>query len=120
MTIRKQLQDRIEEMASELRRELWASGVPTRGTKFTQIEDDACAVGDALARALVGQGLEQQSVEHAAGPCECAVCGRSAEGDDLEPRLTTTRRGDVVWRERRYYCKHCRRAFFPSGERPRP
>ena len=121
MAIDQKLQGRIKAVAEELRREIYgSSGAPKWGTKFTEIENTACDIGDALARELMGQELQQQEHEEVAGPVECAVCGRDARDDDLEPRLVTTRRGDVTWRERRYYCKHCRRAFFPSDERTGP
>jgi hypothetical protein len=32
-----------------------------------------------------------------------------------EPRVLTTTRGDVAWKERVAHCPRCRRAFFPSG-----
>jgi hypothetical protein len=117
MTIDQRLQGRIKAMAEELRREMHGPrGAPRWGTKFTEIENTACDIADALARELMSQQLQEQEQEETGGPVECAVCGRHAGEDDLQPRLVTTRRGDVSWRERRYYCKHCRRAFFPSGE----
>lgn len=118
MAITSQLQERIRQVAAELRREMWGpKGYPQWGTRFTQIEDECCEVGDALTRELMGQGLDEQGQEIEEGPLECGVCGRHAPEDDLEPRVITTRRGDAVWRERKYYCKRCRKAFFPSVQR---
>lgn len=118
MAINSDLHDRIKQVAAELRRDLWGEkGCPEWGAKFTQIEDECCEVGDALVRELMGQGLEEQAEVVEEGPVDCGVCGRHAVEDDLEPKIITTRRGDVVWRERKYYCKRCRKAFFPSGGR---
>jgi len=117
MAISSELHERIKRMATDLRRELWGEkGFPEWGTKFTQIEDDCCAVGDVLARELMGQGLDEQA-EVEEGPKECGVCGRDGVEDELEPKIITTRRGDVFWRQRKYYCKRCRKALFPSGRR---
>jgi len=116
MAISSDLHDRVKQVAAQLRRDLWPEkGWPERGTKFTQIEDECCELGDALARELMGQGLDEQAESIADGPAECGVCGRDAAEDDLEPKTITSRRGDVLWRERKYYCRHCRKAFFPSG-----
>jgi hypothetical protein len=118
MAISSELQTRIKAMASQLRREIFApSGLPPQGTKFTELEDRACEVGDAMTRALLETTLQEQQAAVPSGPVECGLCGRSAVEDELEPRLVTTRRGDVAWQERKYYCKHCRKAFFPSVAR---
>jgi hypothetical protein len=116
MAINSKLQERIKQVAAELRSDLWGEkGYPERGTKFDQIEDECREVADALARELMGQGLNQQETAVREGPKECGHRGRHGKEDGLEPKRITTRRGDVVWRERKYYCKHCRKAFFPSG-----
>lgn len=118
MAISSELHERIKQVAADLRRELWGEkGFPEWGTKFTQIEDECCEVGDVLARELMGQGLDEQTEVIEEGPKECGVCGRDGVEDELEPKIITTRRGDVSWQQRKYYCKRCRKAFFPSGRR---
>ena len=119
MAISTDLRKRVKAVAAELRREIYGPlGAPKWGTKFTKIEDTATELGDAIACELIGQSLDEQAGTVDDGsPVVCAVCGRGAKEDDLEPRIIQTRRGDAVWRERKYYCKHCRKAFFPSVER---
>jgi len=119
MAISRKLQERIRSVAAELRQEVYGtSGVPQWGTKFTEIEDVGVEIGDALACELIGQSLQgQASKAEGVGEqeCpECTVCGRSGKEDEVEPRIVRTRRGDVEWREPKGYCKHCRKAFFPS------
>ena len=46
---------------------------------------------------------------------ECPVCGGPARKAPDEPRVLTTTRGDVAWKQRVGNCPRCRRAFFPSG-----
>jgi hypothetical protein len=116
MAMDKQLHDRIKAMAAELRQEIYGpTGAPKWGTKFTEIEDAGVELGDALARELIGQGLEAQATEaRSASALACTVCGRDGQQDDVEPRIVQTRRGDAQWQEPKGLCKHCRKAFFPA------
>lgn len=83
---------------------------------FQQIEDEACELGDAIAQALMTETLMKQAgqvLQETSACCpECQRPGRRK--DEPEPRLLDTRRGPVGWQEPEYYCRHCRRAFFPS------
>lgn len=120
MAISSELQGRIQEMAEDLRREFYGGrGAPVSGEiRFTELEEDACQLGDALACEVMQQVLQTQAdVDHPETSCECSVCGRNGQLDDVQPRVVQTRRGNVTWKEPRYFCKHCRKAFFPSVER---
>jgi len=116
MAISQKLQERIRSVAAELRQEVYGtSGVPQWGTKFTEIEDVGVEIGDALVCELIGQSLRgQASKAEGVRTQECAVCGRFGKEDQVEPRVVRTRRGDVEWLEPKGYCRHCRKAFFPS------
>ena len=69
MAICARWRERIQDVAGELRRELdGGRGHPEWGTKFAEMETEACAIGDALAcellsRTLRSQAEEQSSVE---------------------------------------------------------
>jgi hypothetical protein len=115
MAISQQLQDRIEALAAELRKELYGpKGYPPWGTKFVEMEEQTGEVGDALACAMLSQGLrEQAEVEgHAAG--KCGGCGEPIPLDEIAGRLLQAKRGEAVWQECFGRCKRCRKAFFPS------
>jgi hypothetical protein len=116
MAISRKLQERIRGVAAELRQEVYGDeGVPRWGTKFTEIEDVGVEIGDALACELIAQSVQGQTLKaEGVGPRECTVCGRRGEKDEVEPRIVRTRRGDAQWLEPKGYCKHCRKAFFPS------
>lgn len=119
MAISSELQGRIQEVAADLRREFYGGrGAPVSGTiLFSELEDDACHLGDAIACELMQQVLQEQAdSDHPETSCECSVCGRSGKLDEVQPRVVQTRRGKVKWPEPRYFCKHCRKAFFPSRE----
>jgi hypothetical protein len=113
--IRTEFRDRLGRMARELGRELYPDGLP-RGTKFSELEDVAGALGDEIARQLVEvqvRGQAEDWPEDELG--ECPVCGGAARKAPDEPRVVATTRGDVAWKERVANCPRCRRAFFPPG-----
>jgi hypothetical protein len=112
--IRKEYKDRLGQVARELGRELYPDGLP-RGTKFSELEDVAGALGDEMARQLIEihiRGQAEEWPEEELG--ECPLCGGAARKAPDEPRVLTTTRGDVAWKERVGNCPRCRRAFFPS------
>ena len=112
--IRNEFRDRLGQMARELGRELYPDGLP-RGTKFSELEDIAGALGDEMARQLIEihvRGQAEDWPEDELG--ECPVCGGAARKAPDQPRVVTTTRGDVAWKERVSNCPRCRRAFFPS------
>ena len=113
--IRTEYQERLGRFARELGRELYPDGLP-RGTKFSELEEIAGALGDEVARQLIEIHVQEQAddwPEEQLG--ECPVCGGAARKAPDEPRVLTTTRGDVAWKERVANCPRCRRAFFPSG-----
>ncbi len=116
MAINQQLQDRIEALAAELRKELYGpKGYPPWGTKFVEMEQQTGEVGDALACAMLSQQLQGQAEADghpAAG--ECGGCGEPILFEKVAGRLLQARRGEVAWQESYGRCRRCRRAFFPS------
>lgn len=86
------------------------------GTRFTELEELAVQVGQAISRSMMDQALARQA---AAVPTEaqaCSTCGRPTEPADHPPgpRAVTGRAGTVQWDEPSRYCPTCRAAFFPS------
>jgi hypothetical protein len=113
--IRNEFQTRLGQMARELAKQLYPNGLP-RGTKFSELEDVAGALGDEMARQLIEINVSEQADDWPDEELgECPVCGGAARKAPDEPRLLTTTRGDVAWKERVANCPRCRRAFFPSG-----
>jgi hypothetical protein len=112
--IRNELHARLGQIARELGREVYPGGLP-RGTKFSELEEIAGALGDEIARQLIETQVGGQAEgwpEEGLG--ECPVCGGDARKAPDEPRVLKTTRGDVAWKERVRNCPSCRRAFFPS------
>ena len=112
MAIDQKLHDRIKAIAQELRREVYgASGTPTWGTKFTEIEDLGVEIGDVLAREVISQSLEDQA---GSAGVPATVTSQNGEMGEREVRIFQTRRGEVSWQEPKGYDKPSRKAFFPS------
>lgn len=112
--IRKEFHARLGHVAQELARELYPDGLP-RGTKFSELEAVAGALGDEMARQLIELNVREQAdhwPEEELG--ECPDCGGAARKASDEPRVLTTTRGSVAWNQRVANCPRCRRAFFPS------
>ena len=115
MAMNQKLRERIEALAAELRRELFGpKGYPAWGTKFIDIENQTAEVGDALACAMLSQGLQEQA--EAAGHHEgkCGGCGEPIPLEEIAGRLLQAKRGEAVWQESHAQCQRCRKAFFPS------
>jgi predicted nucleic acid-binding Zn ribbon protein len=104
----------LSQIARELTRELYPQGLP-RGTKFSELEAVAGALGDEMARQLIEINVQEQAddwPEEELG--ECPACGGPARQAPDQPRVLMTTRGDVAWKQRVAACPRCRRAFSPS------
>jgi hypothetical protein len=115
MAIGKQLQDRIEGLAAELRKELYGpKGYAPWGTKFVEMEQQTGEVGDALASAMLSQQLQEQAEAEGHPAGKCGGCGEPIPFAEVAGRLLQARRGEVAWQESYGRCRRCRKAFFPS------
>jgi len=115
MAISKELRDRIKGMTAELRREMWGpSGAPAWGTKFVEIEEQTGEVGDAIACALLSEGLQEQAEAEGHEAGKCSGCGEPIPLEEIAGRLLQAKRGEAVWQESFGRCQRCRKAFFPS------
>jgi predicted nucleic acid-binding Zn ribbon protein len=113
--IRTEFHSRLGQIARELGRDVSPDGLP-RGTKFSELEASAGALGDEIARQLIEIRVQEQAddwPEDERG--ECPVCGGPARKAPDQPRVLTTTRGDVAWKHRVGDGPRCRRAFFPSA-----
>jgi hypothetical protein len=83
--IRKEYHMPLSPMARELSRELDPQGLP-RGTKFSELEAVAGALGDEIARQLIEINVQEQAddwPEEELG--ECPVCGGGPQGPPINP-----------------------------------
>ena len=80
---------------------------------FAELEDECIEAGDLFTATILQQRVVgRQSPEQT--PC-CPDCGHPGTSEsECEPRILQTDRGDVSWLEPSFFCRHCRRSFFPS------
>jgi len=99
-----------EALAREYQQELAAKGT------LMDLEELTCQIGDGIARRLCEKVLADRG-ERAAdiGMAECPDCGAACARSDVEPVVLDGLRGPLGFTQPKYFCRHCRRSFFPSG-----
>ena len=113
----------LEGVAKRIADDLWGAQGPAWGTTLTEMEDVALAARDIFTQKLLELGLERQSAalqEHRSpAAATCPDCQRPfPAAAATSPREMQTRGGGVHWDEPKDYCSRCRRAFFPSEQKP--
>ncbi len=80
------------------------------------LEELTVAIGDEMARQLCEEELKDRA-ERASKleMCECPECGALCPQGELEPSVVQGLRGEIVFNQPGYFCRRCRRSFFPSG-----
>ena len=110
----------LEGVAKSLVNRLYGAKGPAWGTKLTELEDVVLAVRQVLSEQMLDEALQRQAntVAERPAPCRpCAKCGKEVQAVAPEPRSVQTRAGQAEWLEPTTYCRHCRRSFFPSGQK---
>jgi hypothetical protein len=105
----------VEGVAKNLCDKLYGPEGPKLGTKLTEIEDVCLDLREILTEQLLAESLRRQA-EALGSETPCPECGDLQNSTPKKPRRVTTRAGDAVWVEPEAFCRHCRRAFFPSVE----
>ena len=109
-----QLNAKICGMALELARE-HQQELAQAGT-FVDLEELACQIGDELAREFCQQVLNQQAKEAAKEETAvCPDCGSDCPAGPPEPVVLDGLRGELTYNQPSYFCRRCRRSFFPDG-----
>ncbi|MEX1028189.1 MAG: hypothetical protein WD049_09325 [Candidatus Paceibacterota bacterium] len=107
---------RAEELALELLK-ITGGRFKSDGTSktFDEIEERAIEVGDLVTSLAIGEAAKQADQ---VPECRCPQCGavpKRPSEDDTEPIVLQTDRGEVDFLTEGYYCRRCRRSFFPSA-----
>ena len=114
MSLSARQRQRLVEMSGELREMLGgcthADGCPKT---FAELEDECVEAADLLAAVTLQLRAGERELPEDA--CRCPECQRPGERlPDAEQRLLQADCGDVAWQEPAFYCRRCRRSFFPS------
>lgn len=100
----------VEQLAREHQQELAAAGT------LVALEELTAQIGDEFGRQLCENELTSRS-ERAAKleQCECPECGLLCPRGEPEPVVLQGLRGEVGFSQPSYFCRRCRRSFFPAG-----
>jgi hypothetical protein len=113
--IRNESHPRLGPIARQLGRAVDPDGLP-RGTRSSELEAIAGALGDEGARQLIEIPIRGQADDWPEDELgECPGCGGPAPKAPDPPRVLTTTRGDGAGKQRVGDGPRCRRAFVPSG-----
>jgi hypothetical protein len=109
----------LQAAAKNLLHHLYGSEGPAWGTSFAQMEQMAELLSDYLGSEVLRQALQRQAQQPIPPPLQhCPSCGRPTQARDPAPRSVQTNQGTVDWQEPASYCDRCRKAFFPSVQKP--
>lgn len=110
-----ELRPLIHGVAKNFMERVYGPQGPAWGTQFSDLEELAVQIGQAVSQQMLDQALQRQAALPV--PAEdrlCPACRQPAACGDPEPRIVTTRAGEAQWQEPQSYCPRCRRSFFPS------
>lgn len=101
----------VAELAEAEQARLQAAGT------FVELEELAREIGDEVTRQLLGGELADRGNAAASDTALCPDCGESRHQNEAHHRRLTSLRGEVSDREPTFYCRDCRRSFFPLASR---
>jgi hypothetical protein len=111
----------VEGVAKNLVDKLYGPDGPPWGTTLTDIEDLFLDVREVLTEQMLDLSLSRQAQALPAQPEAerlCPSCQQALPCPDANPRVVQTRVGEAEWTEPQAHCPRCRRAFFPSEQKP--
>lgn len=117
MAISAQDRARAKELAKELVK-ITGGRFKDDGTSktFDQLEIEASLIGDLVTSMAINQAAEELPEAEKCVRCpKCKAVPKIHNPDDDEPMVIQTARGDVQWVTQGYYCRRCRRSFFPDA-----
>jgi len=108
------LKERMAELSRQLREEFPEEFA--NANTLDELEALACRMGDELARGACQGELRERGETWRGRPADCPDCGERCSGPkELEEKELDGLRGKLAYPQPRYYCRRCRRHFFPDG-----
>ena len=108
--MRARVREMVASLAKEYQRELAAAGT------FVALEELTAEIGDEFGRQLCENELLDRAKRAAnVEQCECPECGSLCPRGEPEPVVLQGLRGPLAFNQPSYFCRRCRRSFFPSG-----
>jgi len=111
--IRTRVREMVENLAREYQKELAAAGT------LVDLEELTAEIGDEFGRQLCeNELLDRARRASIAEHCQCPECGSLCPRGEPEPAVLQGLRGQLAFNQPSYFCRRCRRSFFPSGGSP--
>jgi len=108
----------VEDASAKLAEVMFGPDGMPWGTRFSDLEQQAGELADALARRIIERCVRQQAASDVPNAMEtCPACNGPLECRDAESRLLLTPHGETTWDEPQRFCLRCRRSFFPSVQK---
>lgn len=83
---------------------------------FDQLETEIGLLGDLIQSMVLNQAAEAMPEEEKCVRCpRCKAVPNKHNPDDDEPIVIQTTFGEAEWVTEGFYCRRCRRSFFPSA-----
>ena len=110
----------VEGVAKNLVDKLYGPDGPAWGTQLTEIEDLLLDLRQVLSEKMLDDALARQAAARDKAPAalHCPGYHQPLACGDNQERVLQTRAGEAQWAEPEGYCTRCRRAFFPSVQKP--
>ena len=102
----------IEGLAREHQQELAEAGT------LVELEELTCRIGDMVARELTQREVTRRAEALDVEEAKCPDCREPCRRREPEPVLLDGLRGELAYNQPSYFCRHCRRSFFPNGRFP--
>jgi len=99
----------IESLVREHQQELAEAGT------LADLEELTCQIGDMVTRELTQQEVARRAKAMDTEQAKCPDCGTLCPRGEPEPVILDGLRGQLACSQPSYYCRRCRRSFFPSG-----
>ena len=115
MTLSMEQRERLRSLGGEVR-EILGGSTREDGTPktFEELENDSIEVADVIGTAMLETNVQDEKHTFQ-GTCRCPSCDcLSPRREEDEARVLQTDRGEVGWLETEFFCRRCRRSFFPS------
>jgi hypothetical protein len=99
----------IEGLAREHQQELAEAGT------LVDLEELTCRIGDMVTRELTQREVTRRAEALDVEEALCPTCGGLCPRGEPEPVVLDGLRGELAYRQPSYFCRRCRRSFFPGG-----
>ena len=108
------VREKVRVAAQEAADEVFGPAGMPWGTLFDDLETVAVVGGDLFSQGFMARATVLQATVVPPEREVCPCCGEPLSGDETDPRVLQTTRGDVTWPEPQRICTACERSFFPS------